>query len=131
MTETELRSKSDQEINLLAAEVMGWPIQNHPQPEIPLPKIINEREQLTLLSEGPGGHPVISFWNPIDDACEAINLAEHVANLSNHGYLSTGRARKIWSVVFAGYLVEDEVFAKALTIASLLAYDSLKGEVGE
>ena len=65
MTEQELRSKSDQEINLLAAEAMGWPIQNHPQPETPLPKIINERGQLTLLSKGPGGHPVISFWlNP-------------------------------------------------------------------
>lgn len=143
MNETELRSKSDQEINELAAIVMGWSVAKHQNGRIEAqsyPAIFPTTKESFIVRSQFG---MDEGWNPAKNANQALMVAEKVRRLDRWSWVAienpyAGVDCPDSDYVCCFYLgdakrlkVKDPSFAKALTLAALLANDSLKGEVGE
>ena len=137
---TDFETFSDQELNIAAAEALGY------TPCISVPMAIRKQSETVTTyaidiggivryrKEGGGMNP----WNPAEDPRQTIEFAEHIRKLGETSWwMVEGHNKAIldqrFEVTFylsdeqnSNWIVEkDESFSKALTIAALRARAAL------
>ena len=122
MTREELDSATDEQLNVMAAKVMGWTIRNHRMPD-------DEYVSIWYGADGSQG-PMCDEWNPATDIADAWELVEKMRVLYGFNLDASGFDGAEWRVVIGwgddpiSVHVEAATAPRAITTAALLAWEA-------